>query len=226
MTSIGQGRPENSSGDPARRQCGRADWGQPVRAAPSRCPGPGAATMRSVASELGMKPMSLYRYVDTRDELDGLIIDQVVRKVDSTVSPRAAWATRVRTIAMRMRAALAEHPAIVPLILTRRHLTLASLDCGETMLTALGDGGFSGRRRVIAFRAIMAYVLGAVQAEHLGSLDGEGTTAIAALDPAVHPQLVDAAAHAAAIDADAEFVGGLDIVLRGLSASSRRSSTS
>ena len=187
--------------------------------------GLGAATIRSVAAELGMKPMALYRYVDGRDELDGLIIDQVVRNVDPTVSPRAGWPKRVRTIAMRMRAALAEHPAIVPLILTRRHVTLASLDCGEAMLTALGDGGFSGRRRVIAFRAIMAYVLGAVQAEHLGSLEGEGTAAIAALDPAVHPQLVDAATHAHAIDADAEFIGGLDIVLRGLGAASARPSS-
>ena len=186
--------------------------------------GLGAVTIRSVASELGVAPMALYRYVESRDELDGLVVDLVVRDIDPSVSARAAWPTRITTIALRIRDAVGAHPGVVPLVLTRRQSTVASLACGEVMLAALADGGLAGRRRTIAFRAILAYIVGAVQTEHLGSLAGAGTAAIAALDPDVYPNLTDAASYAPSIDADAEFLGGLDILLRGLGAPSRRSS--
>jgi AcrR family transcriptional regulator len=184
--------------------------------------GLGALTIRAVAGELGLAPMSLYRYVSSRDDIEGLVVQEVVRDVDPVVSARATWPSRISTIALRIRAAAAAHPDVVPLLLSRRHVTLASLDCGETVLVALADGGLAGRQRTIAFRAILAYVLGAVQAEHLGPLAGAGTAVIAALDTERFPNLVDAATHAGAIDADAEFVGGLDIILRGLGAPPRR----
>ncbi|MGZ4692495.1 MAG: hypothetical protein ACXWA3_02610, partial [Acidimicrobiales bacterium] len=71
-------------------------------------------------------------------------------------------------------------------------------------------------------RAVLAYVLGAVQAEHLGSLSGAGTLAIAALPPDQHPNLVDAARHAGSISAEDEFLGGLEILLRGMGAAPSR----
>lgn len=184
--------------------------------------GLGAVTIRSVAAELGVAPMSLYRYVENREQLDGLIVDQVVRAIDPAVSTRASWPNRVTTIAVRIRDAVDEHPGVVPLLLSRRHLTLASLACGESLLAALADAGLRGRARTIAFRAILAYIVGAVQTGQLGSLAGPGTSTIAALDPDVYPNLTDAAAFAPSISADAEFVGGLDIVLRGLGAPPRR----
>jgi AcrR family transcriptional regulator len=173
-------------------------------------------SMRAVAGELGMGAMSLYRYVADREEVEGLVVHEVTRTIDASVSSRAAWPTRITTIAVRIRDAVAGHPEVVPLVLTRRHTTLASLACGEAMLAALGDAGLTGRRRTIAFRTVLAYVLGAVQAEHLGALSGEGTVAMAALDPDEYPNLTDAAHHARTITADAEFRGGLAIVLRGL----------
>ena len=184
--------------------------------------GLGAVTIRSVAAELGLAPMALYRYVESRDELDGLIVDQVVRGIDARVSARASWPTRITTIALRIRDAVDDHPGIVPLLVARRHLTLASLECGEVILAALADAGLSGRARTIAFRAILAYIVGAVQTGQLGSLSGPGTSTIAALDPERYPNLTDAAAFAPSIDADAELVGGLDILLRGLGAPPRR----
>lgn len=173
-------------------------------------------SMRTVAAQLGVGTMSLYRYVDNREELEDLVVQRVVGAVDATVSARAGWSSRITTLALRARAAIGAHPAVVPLLLARRHRTFGSLACGEAVLAALADAGLQGRDRTIAFRAILAYVLGAVQAEHLGSLDGVGTIAIANLDPSDYPNLTDAARHARHISDDAEFRGGLEIVLRGL----------
>jgi AcrR family transcriptional regulator len=175
-----------------------------------------ALSMRTAAAELGLRTMSLYRYVDSREQLEGLVVDLVASGIDPVVSTRAAWTTRITTLALRVRVAIADHPEVAPLLLTHRHRTFASLDWAESVLTALADGGLQGRRRTIAFRAILAYVIGTVQAEHLGALSGEGTRAIAAMPDDTYPHLVDAARHAGTIRPEDEFLGGLDILLRGL----------
>jgi AcrR family transcriptional regulator len=176
-------------------------------------------SMRRVAEELGVGTMSLYRYVESRDELEDLVVDRAMGGIDVAVSPRAAWTTKVTTLAQRARDAAGAHPAVVPLLLTRRHRTIGSLAWGEAVLAALRDAGLRGKDRTIAFRTILAYILGAVQAEHLGPLAGGGTAAIAALDPHEYPHLTDAARYATGISADDEFRRGLTIVLRGLSSS-------
>ena len=42
--------------------------------------GIGAATMRAVASRLGVRSMSLYRYVADRDELLDAIVERIVNE--------------------------------------------------------------------------------------------------------------------------------------------------
>jgi AcrR family transcriptional regulator len=173
-------------------------------------------TMRAVAAELGVAPMSLYRYVTGRDELEGLMLDEVLSGVDLDVPPRASWQGQVTRLTSRVRDTIGDHPALVPLLLTRRHGTAGSVRWGEAMLRALDTGGFTGKARVLAFRTLLSYVLGAVQVEHLGPLSGEGTAALAALPPDVFPYLADTAHHARTIPPDEEFRRGLQIVLRGL----------
>ena len=41
-------------------------------------------SMRAVAKELGMSTMALYRYVDDREELEGLVVERVLSAVDTT----------------------------------------------------------------------------------------------------------------------------------------------
>jgi hypothetical protein len=69
---------------------------------------------------------------------------------------------------------------------------------------------------VIAFRCLLAYIVGALQAECLGPLTGPGTSALAALSPVQYPLLAETAKHASDVPPEQEFGQGLDIVLRGL----------
>jgi hypothetical protein len=87
---------------------------------------------------------------------------------------------------------------------------------GENVLAVLTEEGITGVDRVHAFRAIQAYIFGAVQAQQLGPLDGAETAALAALPPADYPLLSATAGTAAHVDPDDEFRRGLKIVLRGL----------
>jgi AcrR family transcriptional regulator len=175
-----------------------------------------ALTMRAVASELGMSTMGLYRYVHDREELEGLVVELVLGGVDSTPPPGAAWRERVEIMVGRMRAAVGAHPAVLPLTLTHRHSSPGILRWSETVLGILTEAGIDGRRRVVALRGLLAYVIGAIQLEHLGPLSGLGTAALAELPDARFPHLAETARHARRVGPDEEFAEGLDVLLRGL----------
>jgi len=175
-------------------------------------------SMRAVAKELGMSTMALYRYVRDREELEGLVVDLVYAEVDPAPPPDGPWGERITTMAMRLRDAFGAHAAIIPLTLTHRHASTGSLCWGEAVAGILAEAGVTGPRAAIALRALIAYIIGAIQLEHLGPLAGEGTAAIAALPAGEFPHMAETARHARRIGPDEEFRGGLAAVLRGLGA--------
>src|SRR6266545_4817645 len=71
-----------------------------------------------------------------------------------------------------------------------------------SLLTVLTDAGFAGKQRVIALRGLMSYVIGALQAEHLGPLSGAGTTVLAQLPQSEYPLLAETARYARQVVAD------------------------
>jgi AcrR family transcriptional regulator len=173
-------------------------------------------SMRAVAGELGVSAMSLYRYVQSRDELEGLVVGAVLREIDSELPPGVDWRASVVTLVERARDAMRSHPSLVPLLLTRRQSSEASVRWGEAMMRALTKGGFEGDERVIAFRTLLSYLIGAIQVDHFGPLSGEGTAALARLPGSEYPFLSETARRARAITAGQEFRNGLDVVVRGL----------
>ena len=177
-----------------------------------------ALSMRAVAGELGMGTMSLYRYVQDRDELERLIVELILDAVDPELPSRASWSKRIAILVERIREAVGDHPSVVPLLLVQRHTALGSVRSAEAVMRALADGGFTGKRRVIAFRTLLSYLMGAIQVEHLGPLSGHGTAALASLPRDQYPFLAETARHAQSVSPDEEFRRGLALVLRGLEA--------
>ncbi|NML48885.1 TetR/AcrR family transcriptional regulator [Streptomyces sp. R302] len=176
-----------------------------------------ALSMRTAAKELGMSPMGLYRYVSDREELERLVVDRILGAVDTTPPPRdTPWRERVELMTGRLREAVARHPEAVPLTLTHRHRSPGGLRWSETVLGILTEAGIDGPRRVVALRALHAYVTGAIQLEHRGPLAGSGTETIAGLPVDTFPLLTATARDAGGVTPDEEFSGGLRMLLRGL----------
>ncbi|MEU9245375.1 TetR/AcrR family transcriptional regulator [Streptomyces sp. NPDC048385] len=174
-------------------------------------------SMRAVAKELGMSAMGLYRYVRDRGELERLVVEQVLEAVDTEPpDPAAAWRERITILVRRMRDAVGAHPAVVPLVIAHRHHSLGVLRWSETVLVVLDEAGVSGERRVVALRALLAHLTGAIQLEHLGPLAGPGTVAISALSPDDFPHMAETARAARNVGPDREFLGGLGMLLDGL----------
>ena len=175
-------------------------------------------SMRAVAAELGTGTMSLYRYVADREELERWVVDLVLAEVDPEAPAGVPWPEQVAVLVERVRQAVAVHPAVVPLLLIHRHTSPHSWRWSETVLGLLTEAGFTGRRRVVAFRCLLAYIAGGLQAESLGPLAGPGTAVLAQLASAGYPVLAETARSAGGVPPEEEFGQGLAIVLHGFRA--------
>ncbi|WP_306335116.1 TetR/AcrR family transcriptional regulator [Streptomyces sp. KL118A] len=75
-------------------------------------------SMRRLAGELNVTAMSVYWYVDTKDDLLELALDAVcgeMRLPDTETSPKE-WRDQLRALADEYRAALIRHPWVSPLV--------------------------------------------------------------------------------------------------------------
>ncbi|GAA5156689.1 TetR/AcrR family transcriptional regulator C-terminal domain-containing protein [Pseudonocardia eucalypti] len=172
-----------------------------------------ALSMRAVAGELRMGTMSLYRYVADRDGLESLVVERLLAQVDPRPPAGLSWCAELHVLVGRVRDAVGAHPAVIPLLLRRRHESAASRRWLEATLGALERGGFTGARRVIAQRTLVSYLLGALQTEYYGALSGAGTEALAMDDC---PLIAQTARAAAGLTPEDEFGRGLAVVIAGL----------
>lgn len=77
-----------------------------------------AVSMRRVAADLGTGAASLYRYVDTRDDLLDLMTDAVAAEYE-LAAPSGDWLGDLVALGEQIRAILRRHPWLVALGLTR-----------------------------------------------------------------------------------------------------------
>jgi AcrR family transcriptional regulator len=175
-----------------------------------------ALSMRTVAVELGVGAMSLYRYVEDREALERLVVDEVLAGIETDPGPRMSWDQQIAQLTERIRDAVGAHPSIVPLLVLHRHDSHAVKRCAETFLQMLSDGGFTGKRRVIALRTLVSYFSGALQAQYLAPLDGLGTHAMANASDLEYPLLSATARVARRVKPEEEFRQGIAVLLHGL----------
>ena len=69
-------------------------------------------SMKSVAAELGMTPMSLYRYVDSKEQLLEVMLDAAYGPADLSIVSSGPWRERLTRWAWALSDALVLHPWI------------------------------------------------------------------------------------------------------------------
>ncbi|MFE4665954.1 TetR/AcrR family transcriptional regulator [Streptomyces sp. NPDC056716] len=87
--------------------------------------GLGGFSMRRLAAELRVTAMSVYWYVDTKDDLLELALDAVHGELDlpDANAPDADWRAQLRALATQYRGLLVRHPWLSPLA-GRRYLNI------------------------------------------------------------------------------------------------------
>ncbi|MFG1918899.1 TetR/AcrR family transcriptional regulator [Micromonospora sp. NPDC048898] len=176
-------------------------------------------TMRSLAASLQTGPMTLYNYVESREALEELVVDAVSARVELP-GPTDDWLADTRAVATALWRTYRAHPAVIPLILTRRTSSRASLAPTEALAAALARGGLKGVDLFVAFRAVSAFVTGIAQNELAGALTREKDPAsaaarIEALAQGALPTLAELAPVGAQFSGQ-EFERGLTLVLNGI----------
>ncbi|MET0673674.1 MAG: TetR/AcrR family transcriptional regulator C-terminal domain-containing protein [Microbacterium pygmaeum] len=125
-------------------------------------------SMRSLAQELGVEAMSLYRYVRGREDLLEAVIASLMDGLNSRLDPELTqhWQGFLQSLAHEMRMIAVDHPRAFPLIATRHPAApwlrppLRSVEVVDTFLTSLIDYGFSDEQAVSAYRSFSSFLLG------------------------------------------------------------------
>lgn len=182
-----------------------------------------ALTMRSLAHELGVKPMSLYHHVANKEEILDGIIDEVFSEIELP-SDEGDWRSAMRHRAMSARRVLARHPWATPLMESRANPGPATLRHHDAVIGTFRRAGFSIELTAHAYSLLDSYVYGFALEEASLPFDTESAPevaeAILAQFPSdQYPYLAELAYEHVlqpGYDYANEFEFGLELILDGL----------
>jgi AcrR family transcriptional regulator len=104
--------------------------------------GIGSLTIRSLAQELGVKPMSVYHHVANKDEILDGIVDLVFSEIELP-SADGDWRSEMRRRAISARRVLRRHPWAIGLMESRTTPGPATLRHHDATVGTLRGAGFS-----------------------------------------------------------------------------------
>ena len=183
-----------------------------------------ALTMRRLADQLKVDPMSLYNHVESKDDLlDGLTeaLWSEVRLPDWATG----WKPTLREFGRSIRDLTRVHPLAYGLLLGRGILPRPALEAIDGSLKAfLESAGLTRSKAAEMIRTLIAYAAGYAMLE-LSCAPAAGSTPLEqivsltrALPRDAPPQLVEVARLMSDCDMDYQFELGLDLILVGLEA--------
>ncbi|WP_169946282.1 TetR/AcrR family transcriptional regulator [Microbispora sp. H11081] len=184
-----------------------------------------AFSMRKLATACGSSAMALYHHYSDKDAVLDAVTQLLLAEV-TVPGEDASWKDALRIIMRSIRRVGLSHPKAAPLIARFPPRTPDALAVAEAAFRACRRGGFSPEKTARAYRALVAYSLGAFDIE-LGGYSIAPRLPLAAEEPQTlgtasfgrHlPNVAEIFPILGEQDAEAEFEFGLELVLAGLAA--------
>jgi AcrR family transcriptional regulator len=189
--------------------------------------GLGALSMSKVANRLGVGTMTLYSYVEGKEDL----LDRMAASlfVDLEV-PSGRGLSRLADYFRSFRRVALAHPALTQLLAGGRITIPAVFDHLEDLVSELHSDGLGPEDSIRAFFACLSYTIGFVVWEiprsHLQSpkeYAAQWRELIAQLDPEVYPAMTqNALPHVGEVASDVQFEWGLKSLLGGIDGAAGR----
>lgn len=183
-----------------------------------------ALSMHKLGAELGVKAMSLYKHVASKDDL----LDGVVERLwaEIPVEPASAdWREAVTRLAAALRDLVHRHPRAAALLTSRQTIQQRPLEICTALLTVMRQGGVPEQCAIALLRTIFPYGIGYALAEltypETEDTDDDVTRIrrISTLLPQASDDLVRTALLVCGgCDMNAQFDIGIDLMIRGLDA--------
>jgi TetR/AcrR family transcriptional regulator, tetracycline repressor protein len=117
-------------------------------------------TIRSLAGDLGVAPMSLYRHVRDKDDILDEVVDRLLARAWRPRAKDAHWKTWVAETADRLRRFLVSQPAALHVYLSHPVVSPSAIERMSSMMSALRDGGLDEEAAQRAYAAIHTYTIG------------------------------------------------------------------
>jgi AcrR family transcriptional regulator len=186
-----------------------------------------ALSMHKLGAELGVKGMSLYSYVASKEELLDGVVEAMLAELEFPAAGRMDWQDALRGYARAVRGVICRHPAVAPLLAGRPVVPARFLEVLDACVRAMITGGYPDDRAVELLRAVLVYAQGYALAEvswaASQALPGPDEDAlhrfrrVAALVPGSVPDSLLALAMrlCGECDMDAQFEFGLDLMVAG-----------
>nr|WP_296771567.1 TetR/AcrR family transcriptional regulator [Rhodococcus sp. (in: high G+C Gram-positive bacteria)] len=123
-----------------------------------------ALSIRSVASHLGLSPMSIYRYVESKSDLLDAVVLRILDRMEIPQSFAEGWSERIVVTMTAWRDLLLANPSVIPILVDRPIPAgsegLARIE--ENILANLEVAGITGDAGVQAFWQIFTLTFGQV----------------------------------------------------------------
>lgn len=126
--------------------------------------GTSAVSIRRIARDLGVGPMSLYWYVTSTEELHQLMLERVQGEI-AAAEPSGDWRTDLRGYAHSSRAALRRHPWAIDFLGIGPPSGPNEARGAELLIAALDGTGLDLTTAMWAVMSVVTYVMGAALRE-------------------------------------------------------------
>ncbi|WP_406051098.1 TetR/AcrR family transcriptional regulator [Kribbella sp. NBC_00889] len=121
-----------------------------------------AVSMSKVAAELGFTTMSLYRYVDSKDDLYAVMLEEAFGEAPEPVAGQD-WRGRITGWAEAFRDSLRQHPWILQVPVSEPPLSPNQLTWMESALQAFDGTPLTANERLSSMLLVNIYVRGTMQ---------------------------------------------------------------
>jgi TetR/AcrR family tetracycline transcriptional repressor len=160
-------------------------------------------SMRALARELGVPPMTIYHYAPSREYLHALVVDDILSEIRVPGPDEGTWEDRLRKLHSDARRVFAAHPGV------SAHLgdggSRQGARLGDGVLGILAEGGFDAEARVVCFATLFTFMTGQIDLDAMAYFVADGTAAT-----------LDNVTRSAGFSREELFDLGYDAVMEGL----------
>jgi AcrR family transcriptional regulator len=189
-----------------------------------------AVSLRRIASDLGVTPMALYRYVGSKEELLDAMLDATWAEVELPDVSRGEWWDGVAALAHSVRRAFLSHPSAAAVAAMRPRGGEGIVRIVEAILALLARAGFSPEeaariyvpfgRSLLALIVFEASLLPELSEEERRQASLRTRFELESLPQSEFPHVIAAAPHLAGPhDPERVFEEGLALLRAGIEAS-------
>ena len=161
-------------------------------------------SMRALARDLGVPPMTIYNYVPSKEALRELVVNHILREIRVPGADEGTWEDRLRQLERDARRVLSRHPGVSAQLRDGGIAEGARL--AEGVLAILADGGFSSEAAILCFATIYTFMAGQIDLDGMAAaIDGDSPRAS-----------LEGVAHFTQFTRDELFEFGFDAIIEGL----------